>query len=57
MPASSTHPADQHDVIRISGAREHNLNDVSLSIPKRRLTAQHLKQYLAPPEALGEWRL
>ncbi|UNK69304.1 excinuclease ABC subunit UvrA [Microbacterium sp. H1-D42] len=32
------HPADSHDVIRIQGARENNLKDVSVSIPKRRLT-------------------
>ena len=27
-----------HDVIRVSGARENNLKDVSVEIPKRRLT-------------------
>jgi excinuclease UvrABC ATPase subunit len=32
------HPADTHDLIRIQGARENNLKDVSLEIPKRRLT-------------------
>src|SRR5690606_409110 len=30
--------ADRHDVIRVQGARENNLKDVSLEIPKRRLT-------------------
>jgi excinuclease UvrABC ATPase subunit len=30
--------AEAHDVIRVYGARENNLNDVSLEIPKRRLT-------------------
>jgi excinuclease UvrABC ATPase subunit len=30
--------ADQHDVIRVHGAREHNLRDVSIELPKRRLT-------------------
>jgi excinuclease ABC A subunit len=30
--------ADHHDVIRVQGARENNLKDVSLEIPKRRLT-------------------
>ncbi|GAA1900955.1 ATP-binding cassette domain-containing protein [Lapillicoccus jejuensis] len=30
--------ADTHDVIRVRGAREHNLRDVSLDLPKRRLT-------------------
>jgi excinuclease UvrABC ATPase subunit len=37
--ASSTqHPADTHDLIRVRGARQNNLKDVSLEIPKRRLT-------------------
>lgn len=38
MSTSSTHPGDSHDVIRVSGAREHNLKDISVDIPKRRLT-------------------
>jgi excinuclease UvrABC ATPase subunit len=29
---------DRHDVIRVQGARENNLKDVSVEIPKRRLT-------------------
>ena len=29
---------DRHDVIRVQGARENNLKDVSFEIPKRRLT-------------------
>ena len=37
MP-SSPHPADSHDRIRVRGARENNLKDVSLELPKRRLT-------------------
>ncbi|MBN9613144.1 MAG: excinuclease ABC subunit UvrA, partial [Actinobacteria bacterium] len=36
---SPSHPADSHDSIRVSGAREHNLKDVSVEIPKHRLTA------------------
>ena len=32
------HAADIHDVIRVHGARENNLKDVSVEIPKRRLT-------------------
>jgi excinuclease ABC A subunit len=32
------HVADSHDVIRVHGARENNLRDVSIEIPKRRLT-------------------
>ena len=31
--------ADSHDLIRVHGAREHNLKDLTLEIPKRRLTA------------------
>jgi excinuclease UvrABC ATPase subunit len=30
--------ADTHDVIRVHGARENNLRDVSIELPKRRLT-------------------
>ena len=30
--------AEPHDVIRVHGARENNLRDVSVEIPKRRLT-------------------
>ena len=33
-----THAADAHDFIEVHGARENNLQDISLSIPKRRLT-------------------
>ncbi len=33
------HAADRHDLIRVQGTRENNLKDVSLTIPKRRLTA------------------
>jgi excinuclease UvrABC ATPase subunit len=32
------HLADRHDWIRVHGARENNLQDVSVQIPKRRLT-------------------
>ncbi len=32
------HVADTHDLIRVHGARVNNLKDVSLEIPKRRLT-------------------
>jgi len=34
----SAHAADSHDLIRVHGARENNLKDVSIEIPKRRLT-------------------
>ncbi|WP_159796811.1 ATP-binding cassette domain-containing protein [Puerhibacterium puerhi] len=37
--ADVVHPADAHDLIRVRGARENNLKDVSLDLPKRRLTA------------------
>ncbi|HEV7399159.1 MAG TPA: excinuclease ABC subunit UvrA [Solirubrobacterales bacterium] len=33
------HDADSHDLIRVQGARVNNLKDVSVEIPKRRLTA------------------
>ncbi len=35
---SERHPADSHDKIRVEGARVNNLKNVSLEIPKRRLT-------------------
>ena len=38
MPASSIHPADAHTMIRVEGARENNLKNISVEIPKRRLT-------------------
>jgi excinuclease UvrABC ATPase subunit len=31
-------PADSHDLIRVTGARENNLKDIDLELPKRRLT-------------------
>ncbi|WP_415949515.1 ATP-binding cassette domain-containing protein [Streptomyces sp. KLOTTS4A1] len=34
----AVHAADTHDMIRVHGARENNLKDVSIEIPKRRLT-------------------
>jgi len=37
-PSSKQHPADSHDRIRVRGARENNLKDVSVELPKRRLT-------------------
>jgi excinuclease UvrABC ATPase subunit len=37
-PSSAPHPADRHDLIRVQGARVNNLRDVSVAIPKRRLT-------------------
>ncbi|MGZ4147050.1 MAG: excinuclease ABC subunit UvrA, partial [Actinomycetota bacterium] len=36
--SAAPHIADSHDLIRVHGARENNLKDVSLEIPKRRLT-------------------
>ncbi|WP_084125753.1 excinuclease ABC subunit UvrA [Demequina sp. NBRC 110054] len=32
------HAADAHDLIKVRGARENNLKDVSVDLPKRRLT-------------------
>jgi excinuclease UvrABC ATPase subunit len=34
----AAHVADSHDLIRVQGARVNNLKDVSVEIPKRRLT-------------------
>src|SRR5579875_1801630 len=41
MPPKQRPPrsADSHDVIRVHGARVNNLKDISIEIPKRRLTA------------------
>jgi excinuclease UvrABC ATPase subunit len=36
--AAAPHAADSHDWIRVHGARENNLKDIHLEIPKRRLT-------------------
>ncbi|QKW14267.1 excinuclease ABC subunit UvrA [Verrucosispora sp. NA02020] len=36
--AGTAHVADSHDLIRVHGARENNLADVSIELPKRRLT-------------------
>jgi excinuclease UvrABC ATPase subunit len=36
--AGRAHTADGHDLIRVHGARENNLKDVSIELPKRRLT-------------------
>ena len=38
MASSKPHAADSHDLIRVQGARVNNLKDVSVEIPKRRLT-------------------
>ncbi|WP_237200304.1 ATP-binding cassette domain-containing protein [Rothia nasimurium] len=38
MPSQALHPADTHQLIRITGARNNNLKNVSVEIPKRRLT-------------------
>ncbi|MEV4120757.1 excinuclease ABC subunit UvrA [Micromonospora sp. NPDC049645] len=35
---SAPHVADSHDLIRVQGARVNNLRDVTVEIPKRRLT-------------------
>ncbi|MGW0085486.1 ATP-binding cassette domain-containing protein [Streptomyces sp. NPDC003393] len=37
-PSAAPHTADSHDLIRVHGARENNLKDVDVEIPKRRLT-------------------
>ncbi|MFE2150771.1 ATP-binding cassette domain-containing protein [Streptomyces lavendulae] len=37
-PEPAAHAADSHDLIRVHGARVNNLKDVSVELPKRRLT-------------------
>ena len=37
-PAPTPHVADNHDLIRVHGARVNNLKDLSVELPKRRLT-------------------
>ena len=37
-PSHAMHDADSHDLIRVHGARVNNLKDISIEIPKRRLT-------------------
>ncbi len=39
MSPRTPHAADRHDLIRVHGARVNNLKDVSVELPKRRLTA------------------
>ncbi|MFI9379677.1 ATP-binding cassette domain-containing protein [Kutzneria sp. NPDC052558] len=36
--SKKAHAADSHDLIQVVGARENNLKDISVEIPKRRLT-------------------
>ena len=36
--SAQSHVADNHDLIRVHGARENNLKDVSVELPKRRMT-------------------
>src|SRR5919107_1108517 len=36
--SSALHVADSHGLIRVHGARENNLKDISVELPKRRLT-------------------
>src|SRR6476619_544359 len=38
MVEPKQHVADNHDLIRVHGARENNLKDVDVELPKRRLT-------------------
>jgi excinuclease UvrABC ATPase subunit len=37
--SAELHAADSHDLIRVHGARVNNLKDISVELPKRRLTA------------------
>src|SRR5687768_8521827 len=36
--SQASHVADSHGLIRVTGARENNLKDISVELPKRRLT-------------------
>jgi excinuclease UvrABC ATPase subunit len=45
--APAPHAADRHDLIRVHGARENNLQNVNIEIPKRRLTS--------PARARARW--
>src|SRR5882757_4617147 len=36
--ATAPHDADSHDLIRVHGGRENNLKDISVELPKRRMT-------------------
>ena len=38
MPTTAENVADSHDLIRVQGARANNLKNISVEIPKRRLT-------------------
>src|SRR3989337_153939 len=38
QPQPAPPPADTHGLIQVRGARENNLRDVSVDLPKRRLT-------------------
>jgi excinuclease UvrABC ATPase subunit len=38
MQSPALHVASRHDLIRVQGARVNNLKDVSVELPKRRLT-------------------
>ena len=38
MGSSVRHPADHHDLMRVKGARENNLKNATVEIPKRRIT-------------------
>ncbi|MGC0271503.1 ATP-binding cassette domain-containing protein [Pseudactinotalea sp. Z1739] len=38
MSRQALHPADSHDWIRVRGAKENNLKNVHVEVPKRRLT-------------------
>src|SRR5213596_2523150 len=38
QPLARQHAADSHDLIRVHGARVNNLKDLSVELPKRRLT-------------------
>jgi hypothetical protein len=48
----AVHGADSHDLIRVQGARENNLKDVTVELPKRRLT---VFTRASPARARARW--
>ena len=54
MQSPALHVGDSHDLIRVQGARENNLKDVSVEIPKRRLTISAVRDGVGQAAASRE---
>jgi hypothetical protein len=50
MNNDTTNSADSHDLIRVTGARENNLKNVDVELPKRRRTVP-----ASPVPARARW--